>query len=197
MEPRFGSAARELLMTTNRLASLAHYVIWRCDPADLGAVKLYKILWFADLEHYRLTGKTITGATAYTKLQFGPVPKGIMQALSTLEHEGKIAVARENYYGRPKTMFLARSRPDLQAFDADEIAVLDMIADVIKQKHTAASISELTHDALWVETEIGADMPIGAAAVIAGEITSEDIDWAAKAFRRLNGYRQAGHGLHH
>lgn len=169
-------------MSTNRLAALAHYVIWRCDPADLGAVKLYKILWFSDLEYYRRTGKTITGAMAYTKRQFGPVPKGIMQALDTLDHEDKIAVAKENYYGFPKTMFLARSRPDLQAFDGDEIAVVDMIADVIKQKHTAASISELTHDTLWSETEIGADMPIGAASVIAGEITPEDIEWAAKAF---------------
>jgi hypothetical protein len=169
-------------MSTNRLAALAHYVIWRCDPANLGAVKLYKILWFADLEQYRRTGKTITGATAYTKRQFGPVPKGIMQALAGLEHEGKIATAEQNYYGRPKTMFLARERPDLQAFDADEIAVVDMIADVILQKHTAASISEVTHDALWAETEIGADMPIGAAAVIAGEITPDDVDWATKAF---------------
>jgi hypothetical protein len=169
-------------MSANRLAALAHYVIWRCDPADLGAVKLYKILWFADLEHYRLTGRSITGTTAYTKRQYGPVPKGIMQALDALVHDRKIAKSSENYYGRPKTMFLALSRPDLQAFHADEIAIVDMYADVICQKHTAASISELTHDPLWTETEVGADMPIGAASVISGEVTPEDIDWAAKAF---------------
>ena len=169
-------------MATNRLAALAHYVIWRCDPADLGAVKLYKILWFADLEHYRRTGRTITGATAYTKLQFGPVPKGIMQALETLEHEEKIAKSSENYYGRPKTMFLARSRPDLHPFDGDEIAIVDMIADAICRNYAAASISELTHDALWAEIEIGDDMPIGAASVIGGEVTPDDLDWATKAF---------------
>jgi hypothetical protein len=169
-------------MSANRLAALAHYVIWRCNPADLGAVKLYKILWFADLERYRQTGRTITGATAYTKRQYGPVPKGIMQALETLEHEQKIAKGSQNYYGRPKTMFLARSRPDLHPFDAAEIAIVDMIADVICQKHTATSISELTHDALWSEAEIGDDMSIGAASVIAGEITPDDLDWATKAF---------------
>jgi Antitoxin SocA-like, Panacea domain len=168
-------------MKTNRLAALAHYVIWRCDPADLGAVKLYKILWFADLEHYRRTGHTITGAAAYTKLQFGPVPKGIQRALEALEREEKIATAKENYYGRPKTMFLARSRPDLAPFGADEIAIVDMVADAICRKHTAASISDLTHDALWSETEIGTDMPIGAAAVISGDVTADDLDWAEKA----------------
>jgi hypothetical protein len=169
-------------MSTNRLAALAHYVIWRCDPAELGAVKLNKILWFSDLEHYRLTGRSITGAVSYTKRQYGPVPRGIMQALATLEGEGKIAQSSQNYYGRPKTMFLSRERPDLEPFGADEIAIVDMVASAICEKHTAASISELTHDALWAETEIGAEMPIGAASVVGGEVTPEDMEWAAKAF---------------
>jgi hypothetical protein len=169
-------------MSTNRLAALAHYVIWKCNPADLGSVKLYKILWFADLERYRQTGRTITGATSYTKLQFGPVPKGIMHVLDTLEHEGKIATAKENYFGRPKKMFLARARPDLHPFDADEIAIVDMVAEVICRDHTAVSISDVTHDALWAETEIGAEMPIGPASVISGETTPDDLDWATKAF---------------
>jgi hypothetical protein len=146
------------------------------------AVKLYKILWFADIEHYRLTGRSITGAASYTKRQYGPVPKGIMQALTTLEGEGKIAKSSANYYGGPKTMFLACERPDLQAFHADEIAIVDMVASAICERHTAASVSELTHNALWAETEIGNDMPIGAASVINGEVTPEDMDWAAKVF---------------
>jgi hypothetical protein len=99
--------------------------------------------------------RTITGATAYTELQHGPVPKGIVRALEALEAEDKIAKSTETYYGRPKTMFLARTRPDLSPFGADEIAVVEMIADVICQKHTAASISGISHDALWSETEIG------------------------------------------
>jgi hypothetical protein len=171
------------IMSANRLAALAHYVIWRCDPAELGAVKLNKILWFADLEHYRRTGRTITGATAYTKLQNGPVAKGILQALDGLEVENKIARSTENYYGRPKTMFLARCRPDLSPFAADEIAIVDMIADVIFQKHTAASIPEISQDPLWSEVEIGCDIPIGAAAVIPGDATLEDIQWAEKVFQ--------------
>jgi hypothetical protein len=27
-------------MPTNRLSDLLHYIIWRCDPAELGATKL-------------------------------------------------------------------------------------------------------------------------------------------------------------
>jgi hypothetical protein len=168
-------------MSANRLAALAHYVIWKCDPADLGAVKLNKILWFADLDHYRRTGRTITGATAYTKLQHGPVPRGMLRALSALEAENKIAKSTENYYDRPKTMFLALSRPDLSAFDADEIATIDMITETISRDHTAVSISRLSHDALWEETEIGSDMTIGAASVLPGEATADDLEWARTA----------------
>jgi hypothetical protein len=169
-------------MTTNRLAALAHYVIWKCDPAELGATKLNKILWFADLEHYRRTGRSITGATAYTKLQHGPVPKGIMRALAALTTEHKIAQSTENHYGFPKTMFLALMRPDFSPFTADEIATVDMIAELICRDHTAVSISRLSHDALWEETEVGSDMTIGAGAVVAGEATAEDLAWARQAF---------------
>ena len=121
-------------MSTNRLAALAHYVIWRCDPADLGAVKLYKILWFSDLEYYRRTGKTITGAMAYTNGNLARCRKASCKRSIRWITRIRSRSPKENYYGFPKTMFLARSRPDLQAFDGDEIAVVDMIADVIKQK---------------------------------------------------------------
>jgi hypothetical protein len=168
-------------MPTNRLAALAHYVIWKCDPADLGATKLNKILWFADLEHYRRTGRSITGASAYTKLPHGPVPKGITHALGALEDEHKIAQSGETHYGYPKTMFLALARPDLSPFAADEIAIVDMVAELICHDHTAASISQLSHDALWEETEVGADMAIGAGAVVAGDATADDIAWAQRA----------------
>jgi hypothetical protein len=166
----------------NRLAALAHYVIWKCDPASLGRTKLNKILWFADVDHYRRTGKTITGATTYTKLQHGPVPKGIVDALEALKQEGKVSESTANHYGYPKAMFLSLVRPTLAAFDADEIATVDMVAEIICRKYTAASISRLTHDAFWDESEIGEDMEIGAGAVIPGEATPEDIAWAAGVF---------------
>jgi hypothetical protein len=167
-------------MTTNRLAALAHYLIWKCDPAELGATKLNKILWFADLEHYHRTGRSITGARAYTKMPHGPVPRGIVAALAALRHENKIAQSTENYYGFPKTMFLALTRPDFSAFAPDEIATIDAVADVISRDHSATSISRLSHDALWDETEIGADMAIGAGSILPGEPTDEDLRWAEK-----------------
>jgi hypothetical protein len=102
----------------------------------------------------------------------------MLGTLAALEREGKVSVSTENYYGRPKAMFLSLVRPNLSEFDAEEIATVDMVADVVCHQHPAASIPRFTHDTLWDETDLGADMPIGAASVIPGEATAEDIAWA-------------------
>lgn len=168
-------------MRTNRLTDLVHYIIWRCKPADLGATKLNKICWYVDLETYRSTGRALTGAEHYKRLQHGPVPKNMLQTFEALEREGRIARAKENYFGFPKTMFMALSRPNLDAFTAAEIATIDAIADAICHNHTAVSISEASHDALWQELELGDDIPVGAASVYPGEATAEDLAWAQQA----------------
>src|SRR5262249_12639015 len=162
----------------NRLPELLHYVIWRCDPVELGATKLNKICWYSDLDAYRQFGQTITGSEHYKRLQHGPAPKNVHRVIDALQRAGKIAVSTENYFDRPKTMYIAQTRPDLTAFSPNEVAIIDAVADVICSKHTASSISRLSHDALWKEIEMGADIPVAAAAIIPGEITSDDLDWA-------------------
>jgi hypothetical protein len=164
----------------NRLPELVHYLIWRCDPADLGATKLNKICWYSDLDAYRTLGRTITGATEYIRLQFGPTPKGVHNVIDQLFQKGRIAVSKENFYGRPKTMYLSQVKPDIAAFSSEEIVIVDAIAEIICSKHSATSISRISHDALWEEIELGADIPIAAAAVIPGEITPDDVSWAER-----------------
>jgi hypothetical protein len=101
-----------------------HYVIWRSDPSELGATKLYKICWYSDLEAYRTLGSTISGATHYKRLQHGPVPKQANRVIEYLQQSGKIAVSTENYFDRPKTMYMARTRPAISAFTSDEVAII-------------------------------------------------------------------------
>jgi len=179
-------ASRVSTMQNNRLADLVHYVIWRSDPSELGATKLYKICWYSDLESYRLLGAAISGATHYKRLEHGPAPKNVHRVIEVLQRSGKIAVSTENYFDRPKTMYMAQVRPSIELFTPAEIAIIDHVAEVICSKHTAKSISLLSHDALWEEIEMGADIPVAAAAVIPGEITVEDLDWATTVVSDLN-----------
>jgi hypothetical protein len=185
----FDSGAREVAMRSNRLPDLLHYVIAICDPSELGATKLNKICWYADLETFRLYGHSVSGADHYRRMQHGPAPKGVHYILRDLQQAGKIAISEQSFYGRPKTMFMSQQRPSLVAFSAEEIAVVDTIAHVICSKRTAVSVSNASHDALWAEIELGGDIPIAAAAVIPGEITPEDFDWAQRVASDLDADR--------
>lgn len=44
----------------------------------VGKIKLFKLLYLLDFEHFRQTGRSVTGLT-YTAWKFGPVPVQLMQ----------------------------------------------------------------------------------------------------------------------
>jgi antitoxin SocA-like protein len=165
-----------------RLASVTHYVIARCDPPKLGATKLNKVLWFADVFYYRRHGRTITGVDNYMKQQFGPVPRTMLGALAELKREGKIAERPSETPVGVRREYVWLKEPDLTAFKADEIDMLNEVMDWICNGESAKSISDKSHDALWDETEIGAPMPVAAGAVFPAEITAEAVEWAKSAF---------------
>ncbi len=175
-----------------RLSEVAHYIIAHCDPEKLGATKLNKILWYSDVIFYRLHGHTITGQDAYEKRQFGPVPKNINGILRKLRAEGKIQERQTPTPVGPRREFVWLEPAAVENFTAEEIDVLRDVMAQVCDGHSAASISDLTHDALWDETEIGQDMSVKAGAVLPGEITPDAMRWAKGAFDE---YRAAGNRL--
>jgi Antitoxin SocA-like, Panacea domain len=165
----------------DRLSSVTHYVIARCDPERLGAVKLNKVLWFADVLYYRRHGRTITGVDNYMKQQYGPVQRGMLGVLDELKRDGKIV---ERFGETPvglRREYVWLKEPDLTGFTADEVDVLNEVMDWICDGESAKSISEKSHDVLWDETEIGAPMPVRAGAVVPAEITADAMEWAKTA----------------
>jgi hypothetical protein len=176
----------------DRLAEVAHYIIAHCEPERLGATKLNKVLWYSDVIFYRLHGRSITGEQAYEKRQFGPVPKNINDILRSLQGAGKIRERQSPTPAGIRREFVWLEHPPVEKFSAEEIDVLRDVMTQVCDGHSAASISDLTHDALWDETEIGQDMSIKAGAVIPGEITPEAFQWAKSAFDE---YRATGNRL--
>jgi hypothetical protein len=176
---------------TQKLECLMHYIIWKCqDPTMLGAVKLNKTLWYSDIFAYLETGKSITGV-AYIKRQFGPVPKSedFIEATEKLKNEGKIAITEGIYYGKPHRQFVALKLPDISIFSSEEISIVDIMIEEICQKHTALSISKLSHDIIWESADIGEEIPLCTAfAARFGEINEDDIQWAKNEAKRLGMY---------
>lgn len=166
----------------DRTQQVAHYVIARADPNKLGAVKLNKVMWFADLEAYRRFGKTITGQLSYEKRQLGPVPNNIVRSIRTLEQDDKIRTRDvPTFNGAVRREFVWLEKPEVGVFSADEVDILNEAIQWVCNNHTAQSISDLSHDALWAQAELGEQIPVGAATIVPDDLDGDDIAWALKA----------------
>jgi len=169
------------------LDALVHYICARCEnPAKLGATKLNKVLWYSDVFAFAETGASITGAT-YIKRQFGPVPKDIIASRIRLQNSGAIVERHASVYDYNQVQFVAVKKPDISKFSATQISLVDGVITAICANHTAASISNLSHDYIWESAQIGEEIPMAAAAFGGnfGEINEDDIAWARNEIDRI------------
>lgn len=179
-------------MDEPKFDALVHYVCAKCeDPSKLGATKLNKVLWYCDIGSFLYFGRPMTGET-YVKRQFGPVPKHILAAKQRLIAKGALIEREAPLYGYAQKQLLALTRPDLSRFSGDEISLVDDVLDAICHNHTAASISQLTHDHVWEAAEIGEELPLYTVfALRRGELDESDMAWARAEMIRLEPRRAA------
>ncbi len=164
-----------------------HYICARCsDPGPLGAAKLNRILFHADVLSYVETQKSITGAV-YIKRQFGPVPRDIMAARMRLVAQGAILERQALTYGYDQTQFIALTNPDISLFSAVEISLVDGVIAAIGSNHATSSLSMLSHDLVWELATIGEEIPLSAAAFAGniGEIDETDMAWAQAEINKV------------
>lgn len=164
---------------TEKFEAALHHIVHSCDDQKkLGATKLNKILFYADLLSYISSGKTITG-NGYIKLQYGPVPKGVHHVVEKLVMQKKIEVKKSNYYGLPKTDYNSLEKPDMSQLTKEDIVLLDSVLGHILEEHTATSISDASHDIVWQAAAMGEEIPMCAfLATKPGAITENDMSWA-------------------
>jgi hypothetical protein len=178
-------------MATEKFKALVHYIVASCDdPQRLGATKLNKILWFADALCYRVTKTSITGET-YVKRQKGPAPKAILQTLRELRAEGKIHIEEPQFQYEIRR-FVSLHRPDATMFSPFEIGLVSAVMAHVCDRHTATSISDLTHDQIWDAANEGEELPLFATlASQPGEITDEVKEWANSVVEKVQKRLQA------
>lgn len=180
-------------MATAKFKAMVHQIVDSCeDPQRLGATRLNKICWYADTLAYRLNGESITGET-YIKRKHGPVPQAILPTLKELEGEKKIHV-KDHHYLPTKKMRLFQSLVDADpaALTPDEHGILKYVMDVVCNHHTAASISELSHDAIWEAANDGEEIPMCTTLVAQpAQLTPQAKAWAEGMVQKLTGKRAA------
>jgi uncharacterized phage-associated protein len=177
-------------------AKLRDTILYICskvkNPRDLGRTKLNKILFYSDQEAYIKTGQPITGER-YVKHQYGPVSHSLNDQIARLKKDQLLAESKQsrmNWRGEPYEQFHynALERPSLDKFNAEEISILDDYIFDICSNHSAASISEKSHDFIWEAAEIGEELPyfMGMLRLAISEVTPSDKKWAEEMLEARN-----------
>jgi hypothetical protein len=149
-----------------RVAAAAHYVIANTDPGKLGHVKLNKILWYSDLEHYRWHGISVTGLQQYTRTPQGPMSQEIAKAVRRLVKDGKVAEPTIKVADFPRRELVGLEQPDGSSFTDRQSGILNEMIKVIAPL-TAVQLNELTYgDPLWKEVKNGEAMLIATGSIV-------------------------------
>ncbi len=142
------------------------------DPC-FGAVKLNKILFYADFLAYRHFGRAITGAE-YQKLDHGPAPRQLKPLRDQMKREGALAIREQEYGGYTQHRTLALREPILGKFSADEIALVDkVIKDLWGQN--ASDVSDRSHRFTgWQLAKLGETIPYSVALLTRRDPTEKE-----------------------
>ena len=114
----------------------------KADPR-LGAVKLNKLLYYADFTAYRNLGKAITGAE-YQHLPEGPAPRHVLPAQARLKRDGDIEVVYvPSLIGEPLHRIIPKRKP-YPVFSKQE---RDLVNGLIKEfwNLTGTELSDKSH----------------------------------------------------
>lgn len=158
-----------------------HYICEQVknEPEKLGLTKLHKILWLTDIYAYRNLGYPVTGET-YEKHQYGPYARDLKTTISALEKDGSIYAHTVDYHGFDKQQFVSKKRPDESVFSDKERRLIDDMVKHVCYDHTAATISERTHNELWQIADIHEVIPYEAALIHFVKPDNDDFEWAKK-----------------
>lgn len=142
-----------------RMEELILYLAEKSQSDEhFGKTKLNKLLFFCDFLAFRAWQRSITG-DAYVKREFGPCPKGIIAALEALMGRGDCAPQVRERYGLRQDRIVALRPPNLGAFSAQEIGLIDEVLQALGDQN-ATQVSDLSHTFIgWKVADMGEEIP--------------------------------------
>lgn len=170
-----------------RFRELILYVGQKCaHHRKFGAVKLNKVLFYADFLAYALLGNPITGFE-YQKLKKGPAPRRMAQIRAQMEALGEIAIQKVQTVAGQQHRVRPLRKPNLSLFSQRELELVDRIIDTLKDKD-AEQVSDLTHlDVGWKAAQMNETIPYGTVFLSDKQLTPSQIR-RIKKFAMEHGY---------
>lgn len=149
------------------------------DDPLYGATKLNKLLFYCDFLAYGQLGRSLTGAR-YQKLPHGPAPRQLVPVQRELEQEGAVLVQERQFFNQIQKRPIALRAADLTLFSGEEIALVDMLLQVL-HRYNASEVSALSHlESGWQLADDGEDIPYETVFLAAPTVTADDVE-AGKA----------------
>jgi uncharacterized phage-associated protein len=124
-----------------------------------GKVKLAKLLYFIDFDHFEQFEASVTGDT-YIAEAMGPLGANFYQVIKALTLEGLVAREdRPQFDGLKPTMCLRlNAEPNMEVFTADEVKDIRRVAHKYGS-HTGESLKHIAHkEAPFVATPQGEEI---------------------------------------
>ena len=156
------------------------------NNSHLGKVKLMKLLYFADFDHFCQHGASITGDT-YIKLEYGPVPRSADQMLALLHERELLEVVAEPVYDFIMNRYRLREPlTEIKSLSGDEVATLAAVCSKWKN-HTREEVVVASHgDPPWLMTEYGEEISYELVYYRADVVGSQDEEPRPRAVRRVS-----------
>jgi uncharacterized phage-associated protein len=121
------------MLITHQREKLINAIVYFLDKTSwYGKTKLFKLLYFLDFEHYKETGRSVTGLD-YFAWKMGPVPVAVQEEIGNTEAEADFAssfdidVKREKN-GKKTVYLIPKVKFDPTHFTKRELCLLGDIA---------------------------------------------------------------------
>jgi uncharacterized phage-associated protein len=147
-----------------------------------GKIKLFKLLYMLDFEHFRQTGKSVTGFE-YEAWKFGPVPVSLMQEWEDFEEDLREAVEIIPEKVIDYTRETVKAREGVEFDDIDfttrQVAIMTQLAERFRTTRSPVMI-DVTHaqngawDKVWADG-LGAQEPIPYALAIPDDANDRSV----------------------
>ena len=141
------------------------------DPY-FGAVKLNKILYYADFNAYRRLGHSITGAE-YRKLNEGPAPREMLSMRKIMLESQAIIIESRQFFNNVERRIVANREADVSVFSTEETEIVDETIYALWNM-SARQVSDLSHTEIgWKVVQPGEAIPYHTAWLSPGPIPQE------------------------
>lgn len=143
---RSGLPNIKMIVTHEREKLLNAIVYFALNTEHCGVTKLFKLLYFLDFEHYKQTGRSVTGLN-YHAWKMGPVPEELYDELPYPEPdlaETISIVPVPTRHEKPMLRVAPKVQFDNSHFSRRELALLEQLATEYRN-NTADEMIEATH----------------------------------------------------